>query len=454
MGATVTVYPDTKLIEFDVVAPVSSRVTLAAQPDLYSDVKEDWQNIPALQNFEFPFTTIGGNELTEVLEAGDYYFLRTDLGWRLRPYEGDHTFTLTGNVYAIDPNDDLFVATSTAATVAIILERSQLTQTVVDQIDSTASAVWQVPVNGATSGTFGEIMRGMAFDGKVYFDSLLGMAGTGYPQGLFNYAIDNFGDVFTVAGTEGLSIVHMESEGVIEATHDATGFIIEGHNALKVQCEVSAGAVTVNTQFRDVYLRNAVLNGWTTHRDAVLENITNFQGIAKHCMLNPGTIKVTGAQHSHFLECYSGRPGVSTPDIDMDGKNVDLGMRGYWGGIRFINNTAANNISVDLGSGQIILASSCTAGVFVARGYGKLVDDNGNDISTGAWNGMTILNETRADVGGALTATQDLRLRELHQLGGLESGSPLVAKASSLAVAAISQTIIGNPEASVTVTRV
>lgn len=458
MGVKATFYPEAtpyKLIEFDLVTPVSSRVNANAQTDLYSDAKEDWLANPALMNFEFPFTTIGGNELSDVLEAGDYYFLRTDLGWRIRPNEADHTFTLTGNVYPIDPADDIIVPTSSAATVATILERSQLTQTVVDQINQTASAVWATPVDGVVSGSFGEVMRSQAFNGhgKVIFDGDIGSPGTAWPLGTPKYPIDNFADAFTVARRENAPIVHCEAEGVLLATDDATGIIIEGHHPLKVQIQASAGVVTTNTIFREVYLRNASLDGWIVCRDAVLENITGFQGVAHQCMLNPGTVQITGAQGSHFLDCYSGQPGTSTPVIDMNGKNVDIGMRGYWGGIRFTNNTAANNISVDLGSGQVILASTCTSGVLVARGYGKLVDDSGNHISTGTWNGVTVVNETRSDAGVALSPTQDLRLRELWQLGGLDVAAPLVAKASSLAVASITQSIIGNPEASVTVTR-
>jgi len=452
MGVKATFYTDTKLIELDIVAPVSSRVAIDTQVDLYSDAKEDWQN-EAFQKFEFPFTTIGGNDLGGGLEAGDYYFLRTDLGWRIRPYEADHTLTITGNLYPIDSNDDLVVPTSTAATVATIFERSQLTQTVQDQVSQTASAVWAQPVNGVTAGSFGEIMRSQAFGHAVYFDGDLGAAGTAYPLGTQRYPVNNFANAFTIAQAESAPIVHMESEGVILATDDATGMIIEGHHPLKVQCQVSAGAVTTNTQFRELYLRNAALNGWVVVRDSLLENITGFQGIAHQCMLNPGTIQLTGAQGSHFLECFSGQPGTSTPIIDVNGKNVDVGFRAYSGGIRFENNTANNNISVDLLSGQIVLASTCTSGTFVARGTGKLVDNAGNAIPSGAWNGMIVVNETTSNAGGALTSTQDQRLRELHQIFGLEYGAPLITTASTRAAASVTQAITGDPESAITITR-
>ena len=452
MGAKATFYTDTKLIELDIVAPVSSRVAIDTQVDLYSDAKEDWQ-AEAFQKFEFPFTTIGGNDLGGGLEAGDYYFLRTDLGWRIRPYEADHTLTLTGNLYPIDSNDDILVATSTGATVAAILERSQLTQTVQDQIQQTASAVWNITPSTAASSTYGGIMKQLSYQGQVFFDGDLGTAGTSWPLGTNKYPVNNFADAFTIANTDSVPIIHMESEGVILATDDATGQIIEGHHPLKVQCQVSAGAVTTNTQFRTLWLRNAALDGPVVVRESVLEDVTGFQGYAFQAMLNPGTVQLAGAQPAHFLSCFSGQPGTSTPILDINGKNSDIGIRDYWGGIQLENNTQNNNISVDLGSGQIIVASTCVAGTLVARGQGKLIDTSGNNIPSGTWNGMTIVNETTANTGGSLNATQDQRLRELHQIFGLEVGAPMKTTASTRVVASITQDITGDAQTSVTVTR-
>lgn len=54
---------------------------------------------------------------------------------------------------------------------------------------------------------------------------------------------------------------------------------------------------------------------------------------------------------------------------------------------------------------------------------------------------------------GGLTAVQDVRLTELHQIFGLASGFPLHTTASSRAVASITQTIAGDAAASVVVTR-
>ena len=42
----------------------------------------------------------------------------------------------------------------------------------------------------------------------------------------------------------------------------------------------------------------------------------------------------------------------------------------------------------------ILDSTTVTGGTFVVRGVGKLIDENGDDISSGTWNGgVTIVNE-------------------------------------------------------------
>lgn len=102
---------------------------LDAAIDLYSDLKEDWlANANGETRMEFPVRTIGGDPLGAGLQAGAYFFLRNDLGWRIRPQEADHELVIVGNLYPESPAYDMFVPTLGAYTVAIKLERASLTQ--------------------------------------------------------------------------------------------------------------------------------------------------------------------------------------------------------------------------------------------------------------------------------------------------------------------------------------
>ena len=125
-----------------------------------------------------------------------------------------------------------------------------------------------------------------------------------------------------------------------------------------------------------------------------IENITYVNGILDRCMLDPGEITLGGNVIGHFLSCYSGVPGSGTPVINMGGSGQGLAMRNYNGGITLRNKTGVDAVSIDLNSGQVILENTVVAGQIVVRGVGKLIDTSGNEILTGTWNGVTIINET------------------------------------------------------------
>lgn len=131
MGAHANFDPVTKLITLTTAPDVNGEVTLDTLIDLYSDAKEDWLADPVLRRkFALPFRVIGGDDLGGGIDAGAYFFLRNDLGWRIRPYEGHHSLTITGNLYAQDVNLPITVPTLGAYTVSFRLTTSSLTQRV------------------------------------------------------------------------------------------------------------------------------------------------------------------------------------------------------------------------------------------------------------------------------------------------------------------------------------
>jgi hypothetical protein len=124
----VTFYPETKLIVVNYGV-----TTLDVKADLYSEAKRQWLTNPELNKLRFPFRTVGGDPLGGNLSAGSYFFFQNQLGWRIRPYEGDHTLTIVGNLFPEDPDQPMFIPTLGNYTVVINLMTSSLTQTVFTQ---------------------------------------------------------------------------------------------------------------------------------------------------------------------------------------------------------------------------------------------------------------------------------------------------------------------------------
>ncbi len=80
------------------------------EADLYSGWKE-WQQLGGNIGFAPAFRVFGGDPLTPGVSAGAYFFLRNDLGWRIRPPEEDCTIYLTGNLVPEDSSLPILVPT-------------------------------------------------------------------------------------------------------------------------------------------------------------------------------------------------------------------------------------------------------------------------------------------------------------------------------------------------------
>jgi len=103
------------------VITLDSGVTdISVQDDLYEAWK-DWMLASPL-NRKYPpaFRTIGGDPLSPVINAGAYFFLQNDLGWRIKPPEEDITIYLSGNLAAEDSSIDMFIPTTGTFTTALI----------------------------------------------------------------------------------------------------------------------------------------------------------------------------------------------------------------------------------------------------------------------------------------------------------------------------------------------
>lgn len=102
--------------------------TAVTAVEVYSAWK-DW--VLSGQGAPFPeaFRVVGGDPLGGGVFAGAYFFLQTQHGWRIRPYEGSHVLIVTGNFYA-DSADPVFAPTLGAYNVQIVQALSSLTQQV------------------------------------------------------------------------------------------------------------------------------------------------------------------------------------------------------------------------------------------------------------------------------------------------------------------------------------
>lgn len=70
------------------------------------------------------FTSVAGDPISATQSISPYIFLNTTDGWRIRPQESDHSLSIEGNLYSVDPDLGMFTPTLGDYTVTIQIDRS------------------------------------------------------------------------------------------------------------------------------------------------------------------------------------------------------------------------------------------------------------------------------------------------------------------------------------------
>lgn len=139
----------------------NGETSISVDTDIYSDWKE-W--LLQSDNIKYPIalSAIGGDPIGGARYLGSTFFLENN--WKLRPYEGNHVLSVSGNLYTRDGSSP-FVQTLGSYNVLISMQVSNLIDTVSTAGGSTASeiadAVWNktIPIT-PTSSSFGEWVAG------------------------------------------------------------------------------------------------------------------------------------------------------------------------------------------------------------------------------------------------------------------------------------------------------
>lgn len=105
------------------------------QVDLYSDWKE-WLKLSDNAKYPPAFDTDGGRNTSPTELTGRNFFLRNDLGWRVRPHESDYEPRVIGNLFKADVTLDAVVPTLGGFTVLFQVERSNLSSILGSETDN------------------------------------------------------------------------------------------------------------------------------------------------------------------------------------------------------------------------------------------------------------------------------------------------------------------------------
>lgn len=105
------------------VITITTPGTISAAIDLYSAWKY-WALTGDNAKYAPAFQTLGGDPLSDTDSIAPYFFIRNDLGWRVKPPEAHGEVNIDGNLVPRDPSLPMFIPSIGNFTVAIRLSVS------------------------------------------------------------------------------------------------------------------------------------------------------------------------------------------------------------------------------------------------------------------------------------------------------------------------------------------
>ena len=353
-------YEIDKRIIYVTTAPVDGEVSINVEEHLYSDMKIDWQVDTTLGKFKFPIESVGGNPLPGSKFLGATFFLDND--WKIRPYEANHKFNLSGNLFAPD-GTSVMIPTIGSYQVLSEMFVSNLTDSTVHQL---------------------EAMDLLTYGGKLYYDENSSNTGQNAPIGTAEYPVNNIEDGFALAGKYSLYQIYTYSN--ITLDRDVSGFVMTG---ITPKLIFNANGYKADScKFNDIVITGDFNDSLIVAFNCGTQNVLNIHGALNNCYYF-GKILIAAGQNLNTDNCQSGIPGLDSPEIDMHaGEDTTFSSRLYSGGMTITNcDTPACTATLSFADGgKPHLEPNNTDGLLSVRGSGALDDrSDGSVIETSAW---------------------------------------------------------------------
>ncbi len=215
-----------------------------------------------------------------------------------------------------------------------------------------------------------------SYGGVVSVDITSGNSGTTYPVGNMEFPVNNIPDAVTIGANKGFKSLRITGSITFSTGDDVRNYLIEGINPVRTSILIEPESLTDGCEIREATVAGT-LDDDTILRNCIIKQLDYINGFIYNCGLGIELITLGSTSQAVFVNCFSTVPGFDTPTIDMNGSGQALALREYSGGLRLINRTGADSVSLDFNSGHLKLDSTCIAGTIYARGVMKITDNSG-----------------------------------------------------------------------------
>lgn len=340
---------DNLLITLD--APTAGVLNQTAE-QVYDDAKQWYLASGLNRKYPFPFTTSGGEPITTDAFAGQYYFLRNDLGWRIRSTDADQDVYWDGNLIPTD----LLLPIIEGWPARTILHLGL--QPIVQGLSLLADVHGQV-------------------EREIWIDTSALINGTGYQSSPYNNVTDAIDDA------EANGILNLVLLDDLTLDRQLKNFTIRGIGEPTVDPnnQILTGCRFDDCQFSGTF--NPTLDSNSFWHCYFLNGVTGVQGDLHECGFT-GTVSLVAGGTCTIIDGYSLVPGLSRPTIDVGGGGCAVSIRNYRGGLILAGTDGvADEVTVSLAMGRLQLAASNTAGTISVRGICDFDDQSaGSTVET------------------------------------------------------------------------
>ena len=321
--------------------------------DIYSEWKR-WVQISDNSKYLPAFSVIGGEFISNTKKLGSTYFFIN--GWKLRPYEGNHTLQIDGNLYS-DDGSVPFVDTIGTYNVNVI---------------STVSAIVEREIFTDSGGGSSNVETYSTTCSCIYVDVNSTTNGTTYPSGTRRYPVNNLNDAITICENNGICQLSFLSNITINKT--LKNYTINGLGS----SIVFTGANLINTKINSASITGNIL-GNPTIEYSNISNLSVESANINKCNLS-GYLNVNGL----YLYMDDSHSSYETPIIiNSNSTNSIIYKTSSFIGAIILKNSITNNVfNMNVESGSVIIDSTCTDGIYNISGICNIVNYSTLNISS------------------------------------------------------------------------
>ena len=397
---------------------------------------------------------VGGDALPGDKELGLTYFMLND--WKLRPYSGDHTLNIDGNLYSADGSSPYTNAIG-GFNVMIINSVSSLVDSSIKQLPEIEYA---------------------SYNGGVTIDTVNGTDSSEYPYGTPKFPCKTVTNSYLIRLARGFTKIYLKSDILLVGIPDG---ILRNLELIGVGGNRKHTITVNNILATDCSVENVRVIGTSKTGSTVkvinceVNNFENVAIIAEDCYIHGGLYKDTELSNCRVDGLikiaangrFSGANIIFEGDytsIDCNNSTSMVSLDIDSGYVKIINSVETCLLEFNLRGGELELDTSCIGGELYVEGYGKLYNSSqvtikGNNLQSviipeAVWDTQILEHQTAGSTGKTLSNvtgsnltketiraefdTNSLVLQalrnmtpEMHQLQGLDQDNPMLITSTS-----------------------